>query len=277
MLDKVAQRGEGRQRRAPLQAKTVIQRYHEGQWTVIEDSVANEFVLTIEVDRQEFATVVCTPDCLEDFVIGFLASEGVIRQASDVDNLEVSLYRGMAWVHLKEKFQMRPEVYRKRYITSCCGKSRQSFYFFNDAQTAHKIEDSTRLSAGDILNVMAKMDEESFLFKQTGGVHMAFLEIPGQCFIARSDIGRHNALDKVFGYLLRCGLSTIGARMAFSGRISSEVLLKVSKMGVGVVISHSAPTQLALDLARDLNITVIGFVRNSSFNVYTHDWRVQMS
>ena len=96
----------------------------------------------------------------------------------------------------------------------------------------------------------------------------------GAIVLARADIGRHNALDKIYGHCLRTGESLAGTAVAFSGRISSEVLLKVAKIGVGVVIARGAPTALAIDLAEELNITAIGFVRGRAFNVYSHPWRL---
>ena len=85
---------------------------------------------------------------------------------------------------------------------------------------------------------------------------------------------RHNALDKLYGYALRQQLSLAGKVLTFSGRLSSEVVLKVAKLGVGIVLARSAPTALALDIADELNITAVGFVRNGSFNVYTHPRRI---
>ena len=92
--------------------------------------------------------------------------------------------------------------------------------------------------------------------------------------IARTDIGRHNALDKLFGYCLQHKVPLGDKIIAFSGRISSEVLLKASKIGVGILLSKSAPTDLALSLAEDLGITAVGFIRGNSLNVYTHPHRV---
>ena len=88
-------------------------------------------------------------------------------------------------------------------------------------------------------------------------------------------IGRHNALDKLYGFCLTHQIPVRNKMLIFSGRISSEILLKAAKIGVGVILSKSAPTTLAVTLAHDLNITAIGFIRGNSFNIYSHPERVK--
>ncbi|WP_367307169.1 formate dehydrogenase accessory sulfurtransferase FdhD [Alicyclobacillus acidocaldarius] len=251
-----------------------VLRYRSGEYRQEEDVIATEFALTLFVNGEEFATLVCTPTYVEDLVYGFLASEGVIRTVDDVESIRVSLWTGTARVQTKSGAVLSPALYNKRYIGSCCGKGRQSFYFQSDALTARPVDDPVSLSANDVFRAMDLLDASSGLFEETGGVHVAALVRGGQLVLARADIGRHNALDKIYGHCLRAGESLSGTAVAFSGRISSEVLLKVAKIGVGVVIARGAPTLLAVDLAEELNITAIGFVRGRAFNVYSHPWRL---
>ncbi len=111
-------------------------------------------------------------------------------------------------------------------------------------------------------------------FKHTGGVHNAALCNTDGIILARTDIGRHNALDKIYGHCLKNNIRLDDKIIAFSGRISSEVLLKVSKIGVSIILSKSAPTELALEMAEQLGITAIGFIRNNRLNIYTHPERI---
>jgi FdhD protein len=123
--------------------------------------------------------------------------------------------------------------------------------------------------------MMETMQEQSGLFRETGGVHNAALfSQDGTLLLTRMDIGRHNALDKLYGYSLRNGSSPGDAVLAFSGRISSEVLLKAAKMQCEILLSKSAVTELAIELAEELGITVVGFIRNRSLNVYSHPERL---
>lgn len=241
----------------------------------IEDRVVTEYALTIYVNGQEMATVVCSPEHMDDLVLGFLASEGVIRKLDQLKSLVVHTQNGTARVETTSVVNFNQEFFNKRYIASCCGKSRQSFYFYNDAQTAKRVEDKVTLTPGEISRLVEQMEGGADLFHETGGVHVAALCDENGVIVSRSDIGRHNALDKLYGHVLKNEIPLAGKVVTFSGRLSSEVLLKVAKLGAGMVIARSAPTALALDIADELNITTVGFARKGSFNVYTHPWRIK--
>lgn len=257
----------------PLTTQQKIVRF-DRDLQVTTDEVVAEYALTIHVNDRELATIVCTPEYMEDLVIGFLASEGVIRSIDQVENITLGRLIGTARVTTANSVNFNQDFYNKRYIASCCGKSRQTFYFTNDAHTARYVDDPVQLQPDTVFALMDAMEAQSGLFHQTGGVHMAALCEPSGLQVARSDIGRHNALDKLFGLVLREHIPLAGKLITFSGRLSSEVLLKVAKIGVGIVLARSAPTALAIDMANELGITAVGFVRDASFNVYTHPWRI---
>lgn len=131
-----------------------------------------------------------------------------------------------------------------------------------------------QVAAEDCFRLMKEMQQSAETFRHTGGVHNASLCDVNAIILSRMDIGRHNALDKIYGYCLKNNISISDKIIVFSGRISSEILLKVAKIGCEIILSKSAPTELALQLAEELGITTIGFIRNQSLNVYTHPERV---
>ncbi|GEN36311.1 sulfurtransferase FdhD [Aneurinibacillus danicus] len=260
----------------PIVHTRTILRYRDNELHECTDEVVSEFPVTIFLDEEEFATVVCTPEYIEDLVVGFLASEGVIRSYEDIKSLLVQEQEGFAHVELHKAQKINQQFYSRRYITSCCGKSRQNFYFYNDARTAKVMkEKNVTLSAEDCFRLIRLMQEGSDVFQNTGGVHNAALCDRNEIILSRMDIGRHNALDKIYGHCLKHKISMQDKIIAFSGRISSEVLLKIAKIGCEVVLSKSAPTGLALDLAEELGITAVGFIRGNSLNVYTHPERIE--
>ncbi|MBX6394705.1 MAG: formate dehydrogenase accessory sulfurtransferase FdhD [Alicyclobacillaceae bacterium] len=247
----------------------------DGHATIFEDTVVVESPLTIYLDEEEFVTLVCTPDSLEELVVGFLASEGLIRTADDVVSLTFDSRDSIAYVKLRHKDRPERTMFGRRILSSCCGRSRTSFYFFNDARTARSVQTAWSVPASLCFDAMAALQERSAAFHITGGIHNAALATPdGNMLAMRSDIGRHNALDKLYGWALRSGQDLAHTMIVFSGRVSSEVLLKISKMGVPILLSKSAPTDLALRMADDLGITVVGFLRGRHMNVYTHPERI---
>ncbi|MDQ1912335.1 formate dehydrogenase accessory sulfurtransferase FdhD [Paenibacillus sp. GD4] len=250
-----------------------IWRYEGGDFTLRQDAVTTERPITVSIGGEEFATIVCTPIDIEELVIGFLASEGLIRTADELLSLQLDEGKGFAYIELANPGMLQLADHSKRLIGSCCGKSRQ-LYWRSDARTAKTIRSRDRLTPEQCVKLMRELQEHSVAFQLSGGVHNAALCTADELLLCRTDIGRHNALDKVYGHCLRHRVPMKGKVLAFSGRVSSEVLLKVSKMGIGTLLARSAPTELALQLAEDLGITVVGFLRGESFNVYTHPERL---
>ncbi|PYI54652.1 formate dehydrogenase accessory sulfurtransferase FdhD [Paenibacillus flagellatus] len=255
----------------------LARKYDGDIWTEAIDPVAEEYPLTVIVNDAEFATIVCSPDHLEEMTVGFLASEGAIRGTADIASLAIDENRGIAYVGLVRRDALDPAAFAKRRIGSCCGKSRQSFYFHADARTARPIgaDPSFAVTPGRCYELMRALHDASAEHRLTGGVHGAALFGEAGIEARFSDIGRHNALDKLYGHSLMRGLSASGKIVAFSGRLSSEVVLKAVKIGAPVLLSKSAPTVLGLQLADELGLTAVGFLRGGAMNVYTHPDRIR--
>ncbi|HLR08522.1 MAG TPA: formate dehydrogenase accessory sulfurtransferase FdhD [Bacillota bacterium] len=238
-----------------------------------EDIIATEFPFTIVINGTEFATIVCSPTYLLELAVGFLASEGIIHFFANIKHMHIDETQGFAYIELHKSLSPEERNHSKRFIGSCCGKSRQ-FYFKNDVKTAKTITNDLRIANEQCLFLMEQLQNRSKHFQKTGGVHNAALCTTEHILVIRTDIGRHNALDKLYGHVLKKRIHLKDKLVVFSGRISSEILLKISKIGVSILISKSAPTDLALRLANDLGITVIGFARGDKMNVYTHPNRI---
>lgn len=260
----------------PIVGKREILKFTNGTIKEAEDIIVTEFPVTVKINEQEFVTMVCTPEYIEDMVIGYLASEGIIRRYEDIKEIWVQEKEGYVHVKIDRLNPYYRKIQNKRYITSCCGMSRQGFVFVNDALTAKKMNEiRVKISPDDCLRLMNRLQDSATIFRDTGGVHNAALCDVNGFMLSRMDIGRHNALDKIYGYCLKNNISIANKIIVFSGRISSEILLKVAKIGCEIVLSKSAPTELALKLAEDLGITTVGFIRNQSFNIYTRPERIQ--
>ncbi len=238
-----------------------------------KDSVVREFPLTIILNNQELVTLLCSPPNLKYLAIGFLASEGLLKSKDEINKIIVDDRRGVVRVETKEGKDLASELLFKRFITSGCGRG-ASFYSAADAQGWQKVESQVSVSAPKVFALVKEFHHHSHVFRTTGGVHNAALCDTKGILVFSEDIGRHNAIDKIFGECIFRDIPTDDRIIVTSGRISSEILLKIAKRNIPILISRSAPTTLGLNLANDLGVTLIGFVRGRRMNVYTNGWRV---
>lgn len=250
-----------------------IQRITDRERLEAEDTVVREFPLTIILNNQELVTLLCSPAKLRYLALGFLASEGLIREKADVKSLLLDDRRGVVRVETAGPTPIEQGSVFKRFITSGCGKG-AAFYSAVDAAQA-KVESATRIAPDQVFSLMKDFQTRSDIFRETGGVHSAALAEGDRILVFCEDIGRHNAIDKIFGECLWEGIPTRDRIILTSGRISSEILFKVAKRGIPILISRSAPTDLAVKTGGDLGITVIGFARGRRMNIYSHPDRVK--
>jgi FdhD protein len=236
------------------------------------DPVVREAPLTIYLNGREFVTLLCTPELMDMLAIGFLRSEGLIREFSEVTSLRLDGQQGFVFVETQSG-GLAEELYGKRTITTGCGKG-TVFFSVLDALKSEPVTSDVTITAAQIHGLMRDLQERAVVFQQTGGIHSAALCSPEAVVYFCEDIGRHNAVDKILGLCLRDGSAIAEKILVTSGRISSEILVKAAKLGLPVLVSRAAPTTLSVDLAEKLGITLVGFVRGQRLNVYSHTRRV---
>lgn len=237
-----------------------------------QDNVVQEIPVTLFLNGEEFVTLVCSPQHLKELAVGFLCSEGILQQPSDLHDISINEEEGI--INVTATKGQAEQQFMKRYITSCCGRGRSSFYFINDARSISQVDSVIFITPKHIWDLTAKLEQMSGLFKETGGVHNAALCTPEDVVVFFEDIGRHNAVDKIFGHCFLNEIKLNDKIMVFSGRISSEILIKVAKMQIPVLVSRSAPTALAVEMGAELGITVVGFARGNRMNIYANSYRV---
>jgi FdhD protein len=250
-----------------------VSRFTDETKSRADDVVVREFPLTIILNNQELVTLLCSTTHLDYLAVGFLSSEGLLKSKDQIEKITVDERRGVVRVETVEDNKQAGELVFKRLITSGCGRG-ASFYSAADVIGQMKVESQTIISALEVFELIKEFQHRSQIFRTTGGVHSAALCDTKNILIFSEDIGRHNAIDKIFGECLLNDIPTDGRVIVTSGRVSSEILLKVAKRNVPLLISKSAPTDMGVRLADDLGITVIGFVRGKRMNVYSNDWRV---
>lgn len=234
--------------------------------------VPEEKPVTININREEFVTLLCTPTDLKELAVGFIAAEKIITQIEQIKEVLVDEEKGMIWIELEGHKKGIQESYGKRYLTSGCGRG-TVFYQLSDAVELEALPVKNKFSGANI-NKLAEIFSRNK--EELGGIHQAALIEKNEVLVRSIDVGRHNAADKVIGSLLLERRKLENGILFTSGRISSEILTKAYTIGVPVIASLSSPTSLAMDIALQLNITIIGYVKKKSLIIYTAPERIEL-
>ncbi len=213
----------------------------------INDTVITEYELKLSVEGKEYDTILCSPKNLDNLVIGRLSSDGIIGSAADIRSIDIDENQGTASVMLS---------------------------LVKEHGSRQKNGSGLYVRAADILEVMKSLDDMSVTFKKTGGVHGCALCNNKEIITFDFDLGRHNAIDKVIGYAISNKISLAEKIIIVSCRISSGIISKIVQNKIPVISSRSAPTQLAIKIARENDITLIGFARGNRMNIYSMPERV---
>jgi FdhD protein len=224
------------------------------------------------VNGIEVVTLLTLGDEPVELGLGFLRSEGFFSSRDELAGWEEE--PGVLRVRVSRDVAAVRRLLEKRTVTTGCGKG-TTFYGALDALRCRPVTSAVTFVPGELLRRMHELQERSDLYRRTGGTHNASLVTGAETLVFRTDIGRHNAVDMIGGRAFLDGLDMADTALLTTGRVSSEILVKVAKMRVSVLGSRSAPTALALRLAEELGVTVVGYIRNGRFNVYTHPARVQ--
>ena len=240
-------------------------RFSDAGWETVSANVPEEMELSIFLNQQEMVTVQCTPNKLNYLVLGFLYNEGIISSLSDVASMRACDDEAEVDVRLMNADFEMPT---KRTITSGCTGG---VAFDIEAKV---VESNLVVKPEEILLLMKQFLKKMELYKMCGGVHASALCTVKKVVVLSEDIGRHNTLDKIQGECLMMGISTIDTILISTGRISSEMLKKAARMQVPVVVSRTSPTVKSIELADELGITVVGYVKGNRLLAYSHAERL---
>lgn len=241
-----------------------------------QDLLAVEEPLQVRTGETDLAITMRTPGNDSELAAGFLFSEGFIEKAEDI--LDIRCRGNIASVTLAQGIDAnRDEAHRHFYMTSSCGIcGKASIEALEAAGCSILPQHSPRLDASVIRSLPAKLRESQTVFNRTGGLHAAgFFSARGNPVLLREDVGRHNAVDKLVGRaLLDRQLPLHDYVLMVSGRTSFELLQKAARAGIPVLAAVGAPSSLAVKAALRFGITLIGFLRDDRFNVYTSPGRI---
>lgn len=248
---------------------------------VLDDALAVERALQIRVDGHDVAVTLRTPGHDRELALGFLAGEGVLAAATDVravaitsaacddapDLVEVSLAEGrvLDWTRLERHFA----------ATAACGLCGRAHLDALRSGLA-RLPEGPVLSAAALLALPARVRGDQHTFEATGGLHAAvWCDAAMEPRVLREDVGRHNAVDKVCGWLFEQHHRPVGEGVLWvSGRAGAELVLKAVRAGIPAMAAVGAPSSLAVSLAESAGLTLVGFLREGRMNVYAGAERV---
>ncbi|GLU54758.1 formate dehydrogenase accessory sulfurtransferase FdhD [Dyadobacter frigoris] len=254
-----------------------------------EDQLAIEEPLEIQVKydlagnqtKKSISVTMRTPGNDEELAVGFLFTEGIINDKSQVEKINTDIFdENKVLVTLTEnvvpKFQTSE---RNFYTTSSCGVcGKSSIDAIKTVSSFQQKEDNISVPANLFYTLQKTLRKEQEVFQNTGGLHAsAIFDLQGNSILLREDVGRHNALDKVIGAsFLNEQLPLNNIILLLSGRASFELIQKASMAGIKIVAAIGAPSSLALQLAEDFDITLIGFLGKERFNIYSGSQRITL-
>ncbi|OGN90417.1 MAG: formate dehydrogenase family accessory protein FdhD [Chloroflexi bacterium RBG_13_46_14] len=243
--------------------KYLISRIDGKDLTRIETNIVREFTMTVFVNDIEFASLSCSPSDLEYLAVGFILSQGLVTNREDITDIKADK-SGKVWLYTSHKI----DAGAKLKLTSSGGRSSDT------SNIVKRIQSQVTIPADRVFSLMDEFDRYSRDFRKTGGVHSAALCDAEKILIFHEDIGRHNAIDKVFGQCFMDGITTDNYFLLTSGRVPSDIMNKVALRKVPVLIARKSPTDLSVEIAEKAGVTLLGFVRDTRMNIYSHAWRI---
>jgi FdhD protein len=264
-----------------------IDKYYGNESGTVEDSVAVEEPLEITLNygsndcrvSKIISITMRTPGHDTELAAGFLFTEGIIQNIDQISELKIlPLEENKIQVSLKEFFipELRNSE-RNFYTTSSCGVcGKTGINAIRTVSIYNDLKDSVKLDPGLFYKLNSELKDNQQIFQLTGGLHASVIyDLNGKIELLREDVGRHNALDKLIGHYFINNLLPLNNNiLLLSGRASFELIQKAVMAGIKVVAAVGAPSSLAVELAKESDITLIGFLKNDRFNVYSGGKRV---
>ncbi len=250
-------------------------RLEHGSASATEETLAEETPVTFAYNGVSHAVMMATPADLEDFATGFSLTEGLVGDGNAISSIAVVRYGKGIELQIDTAAEVATEARRRRLS----GRSGCGICGMADIEQVlralPRVESATRFASRAVSRAMRELADAQPLNRVTGAVHAAgWASVDGGVHIVREDVGRHNALDKLIGALVRGGIDPAAGFVVLTSRGSFELVQKAAVFGAALVAAVSAPTGLAVRMAEQAGITLAGFARADRLTVYTHAARI---
>jgi FdhD protein len=236
----------------------------------VQRQVVEEYPLKLRVNGRELATLICSPHQLNFLVVGFLRLQGFIESLDDISSLGVCKEYGQAEVLIRTSLPERLQP----TLTSGCGAG----IAFNLPEKLLNLtwQDRPSYHCESLYRLMKEMQGLAENYQRHGGIHSAAVGDDRGLLLSAEDLGRHNTLDRIAGEALFKEIPLQGKMLVTSGRVSTEMVAKAARLGLGLIASRTSPTDKAVDLCEQAGITLVGYLRGSSMEIYSHPQHLKL-
>lgn len=241
-----------------------ITRVVQGRSEQVERCVVEEYPLRLRVNGHDLATLICSPHQLNFLLAGFFHLQGFVSTLDDIQSLGVCQDFGLAEVRLKGALPERLSP----TLTSGCGTG--IAYNLPASLLAESNQKPRRYSSAALFRLMKDLQQKAEQYRSHGGIHSAAIGDDDRLLVYAEDIGRHNTLDRLAGEALFRNIDLRDKMLVTSGRVSSEMVAKAARLGIGLVASRTSPTDKAIELCEQAGITLVGYLRGSGLEIYSH-------
>jgi FdhD protein len=267
---------------APTSAEVPVQRWKRGELTHTTDFVTEEVPVALVYHGVPHVVMLASPADLEDYAVGFTVSEGLVGHPGEIQSVEVA--RGAESIEVRigiagERFSEL--LRRRRNLTGRSGCGLCGAETVEEAiRPPVKVAKGPVVTVADLHAALVQLESMQPVNARTGSIHAAAWVLPGQgpgegIRLVREDVGRHNALDKVIGALVRSGAETSAGYALITSRASFEMVQKAAAAGITFLVAVSAPTALAIRMAEQTGLTLVGFARRDQHVIYANPERLQ--
>lgn len=267
----------GHSRRRPLVGERAAVRVRDGRAERITDPVAAEVPVVLVYNGESHAVMMASPADLEDFALGFSVTEGFVADPAEIEAVTIEdVALGLEVRLTVPDARAARLVERKRAVEGRTGCGLCGILSLEQAVRPLPVMTAApRIEAGAVTRALAELPAHQTANRASGAAHAAaWCDLDGAVRLVREDVGRHNALDKLVGALARGRIDTARGFTILTSRFSAELVQKCAIAGIAVVAAVSAPTSLAIELADQAGLTLIGFARGSGFTIYSHAERL---
>ncbi len=238
---------------------------YDGETSDVMEKIVNDEEIEMIINNNFSRRFSISPNSLREFTVGYLLGEGLTGSVDNITNISIDENTIRAEIDLAD-FDIRKELV---VGSDCFGGWRTKIEYVGKVKSDHTI------NKDDLIEAFTKLKEEAMVWQETGGTHIAGLVYENN-FIAIEDVSRHVAVDKVIGAAAIKKYDFSKSFIVYSGRMPADMLIKIARVGIPIIASNAAPTSSGFSVADEARITMLGFVRDKRFNIYTHPQRISL-